>query len=134
VTPKLQVQSHTVLDFFERHKPVIAQFSSHGTKNAEILLLDDYDDPVTLDEKATLRLFETVEGVRLVVFNVCHSLRHAEAVASVIDCTIGMADEFGDEAAIKFSSQLYKGIADNKSVAEAFFLGCHAGGSDSPIL
>jgi hypothetical protein len=62
-------------------------------------------------------------SIRIVVLNACYSDVQARAIASVIDCVIGMSDAIGDEDAIAFSAAFYRALGFGRSVQTAFDLG-----------
>ena len=57
------------------------------------------------------------------MLNACYSRPQAEALAETIDCSIGMNQPIGDEAAIVFAASFYRALGFGRSVQEAFELG-----------
>jgi SMODS-associated and fused to various effectors sensor domain/CHAT domain len=108
----------------QRFQPDIVHFSGHGTRQSEIVLNDSRGGGRRIASVALAELFALLKGrIHLVVFNACHSASLAEAIASHIDCTIGMNDTIADEAAIKFAGVFYQAIGWRETVQKAFDLG-----------
>jgi WD40 repeat protein len=59
-------------------------------------------------------------NLRLVVLNACDTRAHAEALAAVVDCVVGMNRSVTDRAAIKFAASFYGALAFGRSVQKAF--------------
>jgi hypothetical protein len=108
-----------------RHKPHLVHFSGHGEPSSEIVLEDEHGNgrPVPVD--ALHHLFSLLKhNLRCVVLNACYSEDQARAIATEVDCVVGMSIEIGDDAAIAFSSAFYETIGDGKDIQTAFELGC----------
>jgi hypothetical protein len=106
------------------HEPHVLHFSGHGSKSAEIILLDGSRQPKPVSQAALVTLLRTLkDNLRVVVLNACFSRPQAEAITQVIDCAIGMKNAIGDEAAIKFAASFYRGLGFGKSVKTSFDLG-----------
>ena len=106
------------------HRPQVVHFSGHGSNTGELLFLDRDRNPKPVDGDSLVWLFRTLkDNVRVVLLNACHSETQAAAIADIIDCTIGMKKEIGDEAAIIFAASFYRAIGFGRSVQEAFDLG-----------
>jgi hypothetical protein len=105
-------------------KPQVVHFSGHGTAAAELRLLDAQGNSKLVSREALIHLFTTLrDNVRVIVLNACYTRPQAEALAEIIDCTIGMNRAIGDEAAIVFAASFYRAIGFGRSVREAFELG-----------
>src|SRR5262245_22196886 len=90
----------------------------------EIILQDAQGNPRPVGKPALVHLFQALrDDVRVVVFNACYSRDQADALAKVIDCTVGMNRPIGDEAAIVFAASFYQALGFGRSVKEAFELG-----------
>ncbi len=107
-----------------RHRPQIVHFSGHGV--ADGLYLEDEAGMVRKVEGSVIARILAVfkKQIRCVVLNACYSRDQAEAIASDIDCVIGMSTDIGDLAAVRFSTAFYGALAFGSSVATAFDLGC----------
>jgi hypothetical protein len=105
-------------------KPHIVHFSGHGSAAREIILLDDQGNPKPVSQEALVNLFRALkDNVRVNMLNACYTRAQAEALAQTIDCTIGMSQPIGDEAARVFAASFYRAIGFGRSVKEAFELG-----------
>lgn len=104
-------------------QPVIVHFSGHGSAGG-LLLHHERGARQVVTPEALAGLFRVLrDNVRVVVFNACHSLAQAEAVAQEIDCVVGMDEEIGDQAARVFAASFYRALGFGRSVGEAFELG-----------
>ncbi len=102
-------------------RPHIVHFSGHGTKQAQLVLEDTDGSPKPVTEAALTALFRNVkDNITLVVLNACHSETQAAAISQEIECTVGMNDAIGDEAAIVFASTFYGALAFGLSVGAAY--------------
>lgn len=115
------VRADDLLQAFNEVRPDIVHFSGHGTESSDLVIEDDQGKAVSVSQAALTSLFKNLkDNIRLVVLNACHSEGQATAISQEIDCTIGMNQGIGDEAAIVFSSWLYGALAFGRSVGEAF--------------
>ncbi len=118
------VRTDDLLQALLEVKPHVVHFSGHGSPRAELILLDELGNPKPVIKEALVHLFRTLkDNVRVVVLNACSSRPQAEAIAETIDCTIGMNQPIGDEAAIVFAGSFYRALGFGRSVQEAFELG-----------
>jgi hypothetical protein len=124
-----------------KHKPHIVHFSGHGSSEGEITLEDGSDRGAPVTPKALSRLFTILkDNIGCVVLNACYSKIQGEAIAQSIDCAVGMGSAVGDDAAISFAASFYQALAFDRSISEAFQLGCtqieleNLGGEDVPQL
>ena len=65
-------------------------------------------------------------SVQLVVLNACYSEPQAEALATHVDCVVGMGGSISDVAARSFAIGFYGGLGERESVAVAYDQGCAA--------
>lgn len=115
------VRPRDLLQTFNEVQPHIVHFSGHGSTHSELILEDESGNAKPVSVDAITSLFGVLkDNIRLVILNACHSELQARAVSSVIDCTIGMNDAIGDEAAIAFASTFYGALAFGRSVGHAF--------------
>lgn len=111
-------------DHFLRYRPDIVHFSSHGSPSGAIILKssDGFSQPVS--PEALSSLFQTLkDDIRCVVLNACYSEKQASSIAEHIDCVVGMSDEIGDEAAVRFAAAFYRALGYGRDVKTAFDLG-----------
>lgn len=106
-----------------RYKPQIVHFSGHGSQTGEIMLASEHGvHPVTAD--ALSSLFSILkDNLHCVVLNACYSEVQARAIATHIDCVIGVSGAIGDQAALNFASSFYQALGYGRSIKEAFDLG-----------
>jgi hypothetical protein len=115
------IRPDDLLQALNEFKPGIVHFSGHGNSNGEIVVKDLNGSPKALSTEAIKSLFTTLkDNIRVVILNACFSKPQAEAIAELIDCSIGMKMEIGDDAAIVFSSAFYRAIGFGRSIQEAF--------------
>jgi hypothetical protein len=121
LVPKFAARPEDLLRYLDRYRPEIVHFSGHGSKNEEIVFLDQQGRPAGVTKAALKQLFSTVkDNIRLVVLNACFSRPQAEAITQVIDCAIGMKRAIGDKAAIVFAATFYRAIGNGSSIDRAF--------------
>lgn len=105
-----------------RHKPHVVHFSGHGDASG-IALTEKDGLSKSVPSNALATIFKALkDNVRVVLLNACDSAPQAEAIVSVIDCAVGMADEIGDDAAVAFAAAFYEALGYGKSVQTAFEL------------
>jgi CHAT domain len=105
------------------YQPHIVHFSGHGTAAGGIVLENNLGQSQAVGARALAGLFATLkDNIRLVVLNACYSKSQARAISKVIDYTVGMSEEIGDEAAVAFSASLYLAIGFGRSMKVAFDL------------
>jgi hypothetical protein len=115
------VRPDDLLQSLNEHRPHVVHFSGHGSPSDEIILLDKNGLPKPVAKPALVSLFRTLkDNIRLVVLNACFSRPQAEAISGIVDCTIGMSKEIGDEAAIIFAASLYRAIGFGRSIQDSF--------------
>lgn len=115
------VRPDDLLQALNEVRPHIVHFSGHGTASAELVLEDAEGKAKPVTDVALKALFTHLKGdIQLVVLNSCHSNDQANVISEQVDCTIGMNEAVGDEAAITFAQWLYGALAFGRSIAEAF--------------
>jgi hypothetical protein len=111
--------------FLLKHSPHIVHFSGHGGPEGEIILEDGSARGAAVTAKAMGALFRVLkDNIRCVVMNACFSKIQAEAITQSIDCAVGMSSTVMDDAAISFAASFYQALAFNRSLSDAFELGC----------
>lgn len=111
-----------MLDF----DPQIVHFSGHGVGNEGIQLEDDSGQAQPVSGEALADLFDLFPNVECILLNACYSEVQAAAIARCVKYVIGMKQEIGDEAAVKFAIGFYDTLGAGKSVHFAYRLGCNA--------
>ena len=121
--PRFAARPDDLIQALLEHKPQIVHFSGHGSRaQAPLRRRSGERKPVT--KEALVHLFRALKGnIRLVLLNACSTRPQAEAVAETIDCTIGMREPIGDEAAIVFAASFYRALGFGRSVRKAFEVG-----------
>ena len=115
------VRPDDLIQYLNEYTPAIVHFSGHGSKEEELILVDDNDNPKPVSKAALESLFRVLkDNIRVVVLNACYSSAQAEAIAGQIDCTIGMNKAIGDKAAIVFAASFYRALGFGRSVQNAF--------------
>lgn len=115
------VRPDDLLQSLNTYRPQIVHFSGHGSSSGEIILVDQKGDAKPVPAPALKTLFAALkDNIQVVILNACYSKTQAEAIAQTIDCTIGMKEAIGDEAAIAFISSFYRAIGFGRSVQAAF--------------
>lgn len=110
-----------------RHRPDIIHFSGHGTATNELVLQNDAGRSDRVSVAALRNLFQLFHGsTRCVVLNACGSADQAAAIASVIDCVVGMSGEISDDASRAFATAFYLALGHGRSVEEAVGFGTNA--------
>jgi len=115
------VRPDDLLQLLNEHKPQIVHFSGHGMGSGKLVLTGSDGSPKTVSVSAIaslLGLFK--QHIRIILLNACFSNIQAKAVQRVIDCTIGMRQSIGDEAARIFAASFYRAIGFGSSVQDAF--------------
>jgi hypothetical protein len=116
-----------LLQILNEDKPHILHFSGHGADTGDLVFQADDGSAKLVPKRAIVATIATAaEGVRLIVFNSCHSTDQAQGVIQHVDVAIGMDEEIGDEAARVFSSRFYSAIGFGRSVQTAFEQGLAA--------
>lgn len=115
-----------------RLKPSVVHFSGHaGAQRGELdrgLFFEGLDGRAQLVSTSALRDTFRAAGssVKLLVLNACYSEPQAAAMASHVDCVVGMDGSFSDAAARSFAIGFYGGLAARESIAVAYHQGCAA--------
>jgi len=86
------------------HQPNILHFSGHGTGAQGLLLEDESGGGQEVSGEAIAQLLGLFkESLQCVVLNACYSEVQAKAISEHIPFVIGMSDEIGDKAAMRFT-------------------------------
>jgi hypothetical protein len=109
------------------YAPTVVHFCGHGAGMSG-LCFEDPDGKTHLVSGASLaKLFHLVsEDVKCVVLNACYSDEQARPISEHIDFVVGMRDEMGDAAALKFAEGFYQALWAGQSFERAFKFGCSA--------
>jgi hypothetical protein len=106
-------------------QPQIVHFSGHGTRAGELYFENQVGEAHSIQPEALAALFEMfVDQVNCVLLNACYSEIQAEAIAKHIGYVIGMNQAIGDKAAIAFAIGFYQALGADRTIEEAYKLGC----------
>jgi hypothetical protein len=107
-------------------EPTIVHFSGHGNADRLLFIKDD-GGPAPASSADIDHLFELGDApIKLIVLNACTSEAIAERLLAHAECVIGMRWTIGDDAAIRFATELYGVLGDGESVQTAFDAGKRA--------
>jgi len=121
---RFAVKPDDLQEILLRTQPHVVHFCGHGNPSGEILLRDGSGTSRPVPREALTRLFEILkDNIRIVVLNSCYSKPQAEAIAQIIDYTIGTNKVIGDAAAIAFAAAFYQGLSFQRSINDSFELG-----------
>jgi hypothetical protein len=110
----------------QRHQPVVAHFSGHGSAAYGIMVTGDSGRPHAVPPAALSDLFRILrQDLRCVVLNACFTDGQARAIAAYVPCVIGMRAGIRDDAAVGFAAAFYQGLAYGNTIRTAFELGCN---------
>nr|WP_322666209.1 pentapeptide repeat-containing protein [Dendronalium sp. ChiSLP03b]MDZ8208996.1 pentapeptide repeat-containing protein [Dendronalium sp. ChiSLP03b] len=119
------VRVQDVYQSFLDLKPQFVHFSGHGAGDDGLVLEDETGNVQLVDTQALAGLFELfASSIECVVLNACYSEVQASAIALHIPYVIGMSQEIGDGAAIKFATGFYNALGAGETVEFAYKLGC----------
>lgn len=117
------VRADDLQELLMRHRPDVVHFSGHCSPSSGIMLEDKDGSPKVVSREVLAALFRILKGnIRLVVLNACYAKDQAQALATVIDYTIGMNAAIEDKDAVIFAARFYQSLAFGYSVKEAFDL------------
>ncbi len=124
-------------EFDESDDPLIVE---NAAAESAILLESHQGTSASVSTEALTGLFAILKSQRCVVLNACFSSAQAKAIATHVDCVIGMKRAIQDESAIAFSVGFYRALARGLTVKKAFELGkntiniCNCPDADVPEL
>lgn len=108
------------------YEPEIVHFSGHGT-GKQGLILESSGVMQLVSSESLAGLFKLFgDKIQCVVLNACYSEFQAQAAYEHINCVVGMSQEIGDEAAIKFAIGFYDALGAGRSYKDAFEFGCNS--------
>ncbi len=109
------------------HEPEIVHFSGHGGGSQGLAFVDNLGRLQVISSDSLARLFQLcADHLRCVILNACFSEAQAKVISQQIEIVIGMTQEIGDEASIKFSEGFYDALGVGKTPEEAFEFGKNA--------
>ena len=112
----------TLLDY----EPEIIHFSGHGNGDRGLVLENNSGESQLVSAKSLAGLFKLFQNIECVVLNACYSEVQAKAISEHINCVVGMKQEIGDKAAIKFAVGFYDALGAGRAYNDAFEFGCNS--------
>lgn len=110
-----------VVTLFARIDPEIVHFAGHG-QGEELVFQDGEGRALPVDVAFIQRLFATRRSTRLIVLNACDTEPLARSVMRSGCVAVGWTGEVDDDAALQFTTTLYRCIFSGESAAAAFKL------------
>jgi hypothetical protein len=109
------------------YSPQFVHFCGHGAGEKGLVFQDEDGREQLISTEILTRIFKTfAQEIHCTVLNACDSDRQAEAIAKQIQYVVGMSQPILDKAAYLFSVAFYKGLAAQKSIEQAYEMGCIA--------
>ena len=106
------------------HEPEFVHFSGHGGGSEGLAFVDSCGHLQVISGDSLGRLFELcADHVRCVILNACFSEVQAKVISRHIEIVVGMSQDIGDEASIKFSEGFYDALGAGRSAEKAFEFG-----------
>jgi hypothetical protein len=114
-----------VISTISKESPDVVHFSLHGTEDGKLLFEDDYGRAKPVSGAWLLNvLSHLTRKPVLVVLNVCFTDVLAEEITRHSCFAVGMRQAIRGDAALGFAVTFYLNLADNKSLNQAYGLGC----------
>ena len=124
IIPKLAVRTEDLRRALLDYEPQIVHFSGHGAGDGGLALENNSGQMQLVSAQSLARLFKLFEDkIECVVLNACYSEVQAEAIHQHINYVIGMNNEIGDKAAIKFAVGFYDALGAGRSIEDGFEFG-----------
>lgn len=124
---RLGVRAQELPQRLAEHSPQFVHFSGHGAGSQGLVFQDELGQEQLVSTAVLARLFKVFTNeIHCVVLNACDSDYQAEAIVEHINYVVGMNQPILDQAAHTFSVGFYKGLAEGRSVEQAYELGCIA--------
>lgn len=114
-------RTNDIQELLQRHQPHILHFSARGTSTKGVLLEDKSGVARPLDIEVLTHLFSILlDNIRIVFMDSWYSKNHAQALAKIVDYTIGISDRVTDDASIEFAAHFYQSLAFGRTIKNAF--------------
>lgn len=108
-------------------EPEIVHFCGHGMGIEGLVLEDNFGEMQLVSSESLAHLFKLFgDKIECVVLNACYSKAQAEAMYEYIGCVVGMGQEIGDAAAIRFAVGFYDALGAGRGYDDAFEFGCNS--------
>ncbi len=106
------------------NEPEFVHFSGQGGGSQGLVFVDSQGRLLVISGDSLARLFELcADHVRCVILNACFSEVQAKVISRHIEIVVGMSQDIGDEASIKFSEGFYDALGAGRSAEKAFEFG-----------
>ena len=106
------------------NEPEFVHFSGQGGGSQGLAFVDSQGRLLVISGDSLARLFELcADHVRCVILNACFSEVQAKVISRHIEIVVGMSQDIGDEASIKFSEGFYDALGAGRSAEKAFEFG-----------
>jgi hypothetical protein len=123
----LGVRSQELQELLAEHSPQFVHFCGHGAGEKGLVFQDEDGREQLISTEILARIFKTfAEEIHCTVLNACDSDRQAEAIGQQIQYVVGMSQPILDQAAHLFAVGFYKGLAAQKTIEQAYEMGCNA--------
>ena len=109
------------------HEPEVVHFSGHGGGSQGLAFVDSQGRLLVISGDSLARLFEQfADHLRCVILNACFSEVQAKVISRHIEIVVGMSQDIGEEASIKFSEGFYDALGAGRDFEKAYKFGCIA--------
>jgi hypothetical protein len=123
----LGVPAQEISELIAQHSPEIVHFCGHGAGAKGLVFQDEEGKEQLVSTEILARIFKTFGSeINCTVLNACDTVPQAEAIVEYINYAIGMNQPILDKAAYHFSVGFYKGLGSEKSIDQAYEMGCIA--------
>jgi len=127
IIPKWAVTDDDLRRALLDHEPEVVHFSGHGGGSQGLAFVDSQGRLLVISGDSLAGLFELCKDhVRCVILNACFSEVQAKVISRHIEIVVGMSQDIGDEASIKFSEGFYDALGAGRDFDKAFKFGCIA--------
>lgn len=124
---KLAVRPIDVQRAMLDYRSQIVHFCGHGAGDKGLVLEEETGNTGFVGAEALARLFKLfARQLDCVLLNACYSEVQANVISQHINYVIGMNQEIGDKAAIKFAVGFYDALGAGEPFDFAYELGCSA--------
>ncbi|MEP0924362.1 NACHT domain-containing protein [Leptolyngbya sp. ST-U4] len=107
--------------------PYIVHFCGHGAGEQGLVLQDENGKEQLISTEALANLFKDFSNeIHCAVFNACDTNFQAESIVKYVNYVIGMSQPILDKAAYYFAIGFYQGLANGRTIEQAYTLGCVA--------
>lgn len=105
------------------YKPTIVHFIGHGTENL-LYIADEHGQVASFSHDDLVILLQKYSSsIECVVFNACHTHRHAQVVAEFIPAVVGTRGSVDTTIATLYATHFYQGFFDGHCFQNAHQLG-----------